>query len=582
MKGAFRKSMNWLHTWTGLALGWLLFLVFLTGTAGYFDTEIDRWMQPELPSSAQTVPEAELVEMALGHLEENAAWSTRWQITLPTGRDEALGIAWKKPATDKPRGHGRSMQRELINHETDQIAEPRDTAGGQGLYRLHYRLHYMPAIVAFWLIGLASMFMLLAIVTGIVIHIKIFKDFFTFRPKEGPRSWLDAHSVVSVLALPFHLMITYSGLAFFIFTFMSIVFIANYDKSEMKNIRSEAFPQMAPFEASGEPAELTNLMPVIAEAKRLFGDDDVYRITIDHPMDKNAVISIRRHDTGLMQRHDDDRLLFSGTTGERLNLTAPEKPVASEARSVLLGLHEGQFAGIFMRWLYFLAGLLGTAMIATGLLLWVEKRRFKYENKQAPTRGYLLVQRLNAGMIVGLPLAIAAYFIGNRLLPVELVERGAWELNVLFLTLGLAMLYPFMRPPKKVWIEMLSITALAYLLVPVINAMTSQHHIVATFIKGDWTLFTFDFSMLLFSGMMAAAAYYLFKRRNEMPQKSSGKKSRRKGATAVPKNTVSPEAVATRQASPAPQTAFGTASKVAAARAAAMQRSKTRHSMTHT
>ena len=53
MKETFRASMAWLHTWAGLLLGWVLYFMFVTGTAGYLDTEIDRWMQPELPLVAQ-------------------------------------------------------------------------------------------------------------------------------------------------------------------------------------------------------------------------------------------------------------------------------------------------------------------------------------------------------------------------------------------------------------------------------------------------------------------------------------------------------------------------------------------------
>ena len=32
MKEGFRQSMAWLHTWSGLLFGWLLFAIFLTGT----------------------------------------------------------------------------------------------------------------------------------------------------------------------------------------------------------------------------------------------------------------------------------------------------------------------------------------------------------------------------------------------------------------------------------------------------------------------------------------------------------------------------------------------------------------------
>ncbi len=33
MKQGFRQSMNWVHTWSGLLVGWVLFMVFAAGTA---------------------------------------------------------------------------------------------------------------------------------------------------------------------------------------------------------------------------------------------------------------------------------------------------------------------------------------------------------------------------------------------------------------------------------------------------------------------------------------------------------------------------------------------------------------------
>ncbi len=526
LKGAFRRSMNWLHTWTGLALGWLLFFVFVTGTVGYFDTEIDRWMQPELPLKAQNVSQEKLINMGLFHLQEKAIWSSKWQITLPEGRYETLGIAWKKPDTGEVMRNGGSMNRELIDYETGLIAEPRDTAGGQALYKMHYRLHYMPAIVAFWLVGLATMFMLLAIVTGIIIHIRIFKDFFTFRPKEGAKSWLDAHSVVSVIALPFHLMITYSGLAFFVFTFMGMVIIANYDVSDIKNIRSEAFPRHTPAEPANIDASMVSLTPLLVDAKKQLGEG-VHLITVFNPNDENTVISFRRSNTTLFGKQDIDEVQFSGVTGLQLPIIGLDKPEAPQVRSVLLGLHEGHYANIIMRWFYFIAGVLGSMMIATGMLLWVEKRRFKYENKQAPTRGYLFVHRTNAGIIVGLPMAIAVYFIANRLLPIDLLDRSAWEINALFFSLLAFMIFPFLRPLKKFWVEMLIAAAVLFFAVPIVNAITTDKHIIATAIAQDWTLLTFDLLMLIFGAKFLFAAYRVNQRQASPTKKIPTNKRRR-------------------------------------------------------
>lgn len=64
-----------------------------------------------------------------------------------------------------------------------------------------------------WIVGACAMVLLIALISGIVTHRRIFADFFTFRPdRSRQRAWLDAHNLFGVLALPFHLMITYTGL----------------------------------------------------------------------------------------------------------------------------------------------------------------------------------------------------------------------------------------------------------------------------------------------------------------------------------------------------------------------------------
>lgn len=72
-------------------------------------------------------------------------------------------------------------------------------------------------------------------------------------------------------------------------------------------------------------------------------------------------------------------------------------------------------------------------MVATGLILWTVKRRVKHVNADAPGFGFRLVECLNIGTIVGLPVGIATYFWANRLLPVEMAERATWEMHGLFI-----------------------------------------------------------------------------------------------------------------------------------------------------
>lgn len=224
MKSGFRQSMAWVHTWGGLVVGWILFFIFVTGTLGYFDTEIDRWMKPEVkPDNA---PITQSLSVAQARLQQQAPEAKRWFISLPGNRDNPnLRIFWEMPGEDGKRG---VTGNEILDSTTGEPVAGRVTGGGQALYRMHYALHYLPTSVAYWLVGICSMFMLVAIITGVIIHRKIFKDFFTFRSKKGPRSWLDMHNLLSVAALPFHLMITYSGLIFFVFTYMPLVISSSY------------------------------------------------------------------------------------------------------------------------------------------------------------------------------------------------------------------------------------------------------------------------------------------------------------------------------------------------------------------
>ena len=58
MGTSFRQAMAWLHTWSGLVVGWVLLAVFVTGTASYYRTDISRWMRPELRPVAAFSPDA--------------------------------------------------------------------------------------------------------------------------------------------------------------------------------------------------------------------------------------------------------------------------------------------------------------------------------------------------------------------------------------------------------------------------------------------------------------------------------------------------------------------------------------------
>ncbi len=503
--------MAWLHTWVGLLVGWILYFIFLTGTLGYFDAEIDRWMRPELSLSSGPGAATDMAELGLARLQATAPDATRWVVHLPNrNADTGLRVSWLVPAAE---GESADSKTEILDPDHGRPVEVRQTGGGQLLYQMHYRLHYLNSQDAYWIVGFCTMFMLVAIVSGVIVHKKIFKDFFTFRPGKGQRSWLDAHNVLSVVALPFHIMITYSGLIFFMFTYMPLVLseVYGFDQKTQDAFFDEAYPGVPDIPRSGVAAPLTDIRPLLARFERE-GMSRVLSINVRNPGDANArIILVRERDN---PQTGSDQAIYNGVTGELVDPTGPARFAARKVNDVMIGLHEGLFAGPLLRWLYFLSGLLGTTMIATGLVLWTVKRRGKEAAGEKVT-GLALVERLNVGTIAGLPIGIAAYFWANRLLPVGMVMRGSREAHAMFCVWALVLLYAAIRPVGRAWIELFALAGVLYLLIPFVNALTTDRHLGVTVPydhwQGDWGLAGFDLTALAFGVVFGMIARTLWK-----------------------------------------------------------------------
>ena len=229
--------------------------------------------------------------------------------------------------------------------------------------------------------------------------------------------------------------------------------------------------------------------------------------SIYNPGDRNARVVFTR--THVDPVSNGGRMVFAGATGELIDrFDRRTGPMA--VNHALLGLHEGLFAGPALRWLYFLAGLLGTAMIATGLVLWTAKRKARLTPAGgSPPAAVRVIEHLNVGTIVGLPIGIAAYFWANRLLPVGMADRAAWEVHALFLAWLAMLALPWLRPSDRAWHDSLRLAACAYAALPVLNALTTEQHLGASIPAGAWALAGLDLVSLAAGLGFAAAALSL-------------------------------------------------------------------------
>lgn len=474
------RSMLGLHAWAGLTLGWISFLIFLTGTLAYFQPEITQWMQPELrqPPSTQHA-----VAMAIRRLTAVAPTASEWNIGLPGDRDPSLAISWRASDSDRLTG------RELLNAATGEPVARRDTLGGRLFYSFHFTL-MLPGI-GYWIVGAAAMLMLVAVVSGLIVHRKILSDFFTFRPRHSPRrASLDVHNVTSLFALPFHVAIVYTGLVTLLFSYVPSILETAYPDDGRSFFREAFEPRAAdtalPAHRGVALADLATTIYDITAAGHLVAD-----LQIAAPNTEKTVVTI-----GLAR-------IPSPTFATERNASA-----VANVYDSLYEFHLGRFADWPMRWLLFSSGLAGSAMIATGLLVWSLKRQER-ATSSAGRVGCFLVDRLNVAVIAGVMIAIAVFFLANRLLPLTLADRGAWELRCFFWSWAAAGLHAFLRPLRCAWREQLWALSVAFVAVPAVSGITTGRHLIVSAANADWLFIAFDVASLTVAAVAGATAWKL-------------------------------------------------------------------------
>ena len=541
----FRQAMTWLHTWMGLLLGFVLMVCFFFGSLSVFDREIDRWAIPQTRFEPQPMPSFDRVLQPVyarlrPHPDDMAATQQRVIGELPapdsmpmsslfaytTHRDPVLGISaefdvpnkLKDDADEHAHVHGWAT----IDPRTGQfLADDQLKIGSNWFYPLHYSLNWHWMNLGVWLVGLASFAMLVALVSGVVMHRKIFREFFTFRPrKHSQRSTLDLHNLTGVVALPFHFFFALTGLIIFAgwlyFPVGSTLLEPLHEQHEVLEARATGLPD----EPAGVAAPLASVDAMVAEAQRRWAarnmPGEVGLLSINHLGDANGYVSLYRAGNDQVALVG-QAIHFKASTGEVLR----EEPAPSAVGSInefLTGLHLQHFEHWLLRWLYVLGGLLGCVCLATGFIFFVEKR--KAAHAKAGGQGSRVVDALAVTTVTGMVIAAVGMLVVNRVLPAGLVGKGEWEQLAFWGIWVLAMAHAFARSApvaqarmNPAWREQCWALAGLSVAAVLLNALSTGDHLVKTvFIDTYWPVAGVDLSLLATAGMAVWAARRLARR----------------------------------------------------------------------
>jgi uncharacterized iron-regulated membrane protein len=546
-----RLSMAWLHTWFGLVLGFVLMAVFFFGSLSVFDREIDRWAIPSSRFAPQPMPSFDqMLKPAFQEMQPSADRRRRMQDqvngSLParfdvphrwgaytTHRDPVLGlfVGYEVPNAKEPE----TMiwaQRSIDPRSGAALPDDSLKIGSSFFYPLHYSLTLYWRDLGYWIVGLAALVMLAALVSGVIMHRKLFRELFTFRPRKNPqRSLLDLHNLTGVVALPFHFFFAFTGLVIFAGMYFPVAHTQLAPLHEHSE-RLESEHTGLPHERAGIAAPLASVDAMVAEARRRWAargmEGEVGFLSVEFPHDANSYVSVYRAGTDRIALTGEG-IHFKAATGEVLR-EDPAPSAVGALNEFLTGLHLQHFRHWLLRWLYVLGGMAGCACIATGLLFFVEKR--KQRHAQTGSAGSRVVDALAVATVTGMLLATLGILLANRILPETLPAgwpaRDGLEQACFWGTWLLSLIHASVRSKpvshggfNPAWREQCMAIAVLAVAAAMANWLTTGDHLAKTLADGYWPVAGMDLALLATAAVAAMAAARLARRSRAVSTRQS-------------------------------------------------------------
>lgn len=404
------------HSSLGLAFAALIYLICLSGSIAVFAHEFQRWESATAPQVTAVTPDA--VQTAFeGAIARGGKGVEHVYITLPSADFPRL-LLYVDADTD----------RQFLADARGQIVPGGEAAWTEFITRLHINLH-LPRTWGGFLVGLIGVALLSSLISGILAHPRIFRDAFHLRLGGSKRlQEADFHNRLGVWALPFHILISLTGAFLGLTTIIVGVLGMAMFNGDVNKVYALFIP--APPVDDPRPAPVLDLRPMFAKLPDHGGR--IEYVFTEHPTEMGGA--------ALFNVKHPNRLAGTDSYAFRRDATIyNEKPAAANnlGEDILASsgtLHFGWFGGGIVKIVYFALGLGLTYLAASGVNIWLARRR----DKGRPAPGW---ERAWAATVWGQPAGFAAAAIASLAIASTSAAIAAW------LVVSLAFLLAAIRLP---------------------------------------------------------------------------------------------------------------------------------------
>ena len=395
MRRATLKALYEVHSWVGLFLGLVLYVLLFSGSVSLFVKELRPWEMGR-PGVALDV-RAQALDTAVDNALMQAQGAGDFSVT-PASRFRP----WIVVELHAPDEGAHAVQ--YFDAATGERVEVHQDNVTLVLTRLHTDL-LLPSPWGRYLTGLLGVVMLVSLLTGVFMHRKLFREMWSLRLWRSRRlRWADLHKAAAIWGLPFHLMIAFTGafLGLIGLVLMLNAFVA-YD-GDVDAATAALGGGVTPVPGGAAPMRpLRELLD--ASASALPGLQPEY-ISFSHYGDRAATLQV----WGALPQ---TLVYFPQVT---LSVASADVLAISNWREeywvralygAMTPLHYASYGGLLLKALYALLGLAACFLVISGLRIW----QLRVHPHSTDVRLPLIV-----GVCYGLPLAVATMLLASRLL----------------------------------------------------------------------------------------------------------------------------------------------------------------------
>ena len=476
MRADYIRIYKSVHTWTGILTGMALFIAFYAGALTVFKDPIARWASPQQAAALAPLETApDLIARTLAARPEVAKGFT---IHLQETEHVPARLAWevRDPQADD---HDESSVRHYAARLDADGALQVEDASPSGLAAFIDVLHRVVGLPADsdpnrWFMGVVASLYAIALVSGVIVLLpSLVKDFFALRVgKNLKRMWLDAHNVVGIISLPFHIVMALSSV---VFAFHDGIYDLQ-DRLMYDGKLASVFQRSGGAAPDAAPRDASAMLPpeaLLARARSVSPSFEPIALQYSQVTAPRAIVRIWGKDpAAVLPRALGGFVAMDPYSGKVLNTDymPGRQDAANLWVSSFFALHMASFGGAAVQWLYFALGLAGAWLFYSGNLLWIETRRKRADRRTGEAPVQRLDTRLMASATVGVCLGsvcgISLMMIAAKGLNGRVGDLDAWLKGLYYAMFFAGIAWSFLRGGAAAGVHLLRLAAALTLAIP--------------------------------------------------------------------------------------------------------------------